>query len=397
MIIFLFFSETERAKNTSLGESNNLKIIYTDKETLLGNLINEAEVVLEDGLSINDVMQEEVIVSMNEFDFDKPGTSYQNNLWEHDQPTKNNDCSMYLNATNEAFTNINNSSINNGSNEDFDDPDFEPDDVVMDDSSENHSIISPNKRDTQESIENNANANNTLNEFTNNSKNDLCAIESINDEGNNRQRKRNKRPDRSSWDGNIHKRLRMTGKKYLGYKKVKVNGKVTVKRSETEHEERKMGPMCSSKICKSNKKRKCTEISEETRRNIFKGFWRLSWNEKKVYIRDHMKKSDTQQKTVKEKTSRRSGTYKYYLSTTTGDLKPVCKLMCLNTLGIKEWMAQNWVKGSKEDSSENVIDTPPTNSVDPPRENTKERKVSDKKKRYFRVVKCFAKSSVALL
>lgn len=40
-------------------------------------------------------------------------------------------------------------------------------------------------------------------------------------------------------------------------------------------------------------------------------------------IRDHVKKSDTQQKTVKDKRNRGSGSYKYYLSPTIGDLKPV--------------------------------------------------------------------------
>ena len=166
----------------------------------------------------------------------------------------------------------------------------------------------------------------------------MCSVEVLNDEGNNGKRKRNKRPDRSSWDVHVHKKLRMTGKKYLGYKKVKIDGKITVKRSEVGYEERKMGPACNSKICKANKKRKCTEISEEMRHDLFKFFWQLSCKEKQVYIRNHVKKIDVLQKTVIDKISRRSGSFKYYLSPTTGDLKPVCKQMLLNTLGMKEWM-----------------------------------------------------------
>ena len=75
---------------------------------------------------------------------------------------------------------------------------------------------------------------------------------------------------------------------------------------------------------------------------IEKSFWQLSWKEKQVYIRNHVKKIDVQQKTVIDKISRRSGSFKYFLSPTTGDLKPVCKQMFLNTLGMKEWMVQNW-------------------------------------------------------
>lgn len=74
---------------------------------------------------------------------------------------------------------------------------------------------------------------------------------------------------------------------------------------------------------------------------------------KKNYFCDHVKKCNTQQKTVKDKTSRRCGSYKYYLNPDTGDFKPVCKLMFLNTLGMKEWMVQNWTS-NKGDGSENV-------------------------------------------
>ena len=75
-------------------------------------------------------------------------------------------------------------------------------------------------------------------------------------------------------------------------------------------------------------------------------FWQLSWKEKQVYIRNHVKKIDVQQKIVIDKISRRSGSFKYYLSPNTGDLKPVCKQMFLNTLGMKEWMVQNWASST---------------------------------------------------
>lgn len=74
---------------------------------------------------------------------------------------------------------------------------------------------------------------------------------------------------------------------------------------------------------------------------------------KKVYKRSHVKKTKKKQLAVKErKESRRSGTFKYYLSTN-NELKPVCKVMFLNTLGLKEWMVQNWVKN---DNDEEIFD-----------------------------------------
>ena len=132
-----------------------------------------------------------------------------------------------------------------------------------------------------QSIENNPNADNLIcQELARKPQDELCSVEVLNDEGNNGKRKRNKRPDKFSCDVNVYKKLRMTGKKYLGYKKVKIDGKITVKRSEVGHEESKMGPACNSKICIANKKRKSTEISEEIRHDLFKFFKQLSWKEK---------------------------------------------------------------------------------------------------------------------
>lgn len=84
----------------------------------------------------------------------------------------------------------------------------------------------------------------------------------------------------------------MTGKKYVGYKKIKTAGKVVVKRSEEEREERKMGQMFNSRVCKANIKRKFTEINKNESKDIFQYFWPLSWKEKQVYIRAHVKKTE---------------------------------------------------------------------------------------------------------
>ncbi|XP_039286929.1 uncharacterized protein LOC120351954 [Nilaparvata lugens] len=219
-----------------------------------GLLIKEPEVIFQDGLSIDDVLHKEVIITVDETNSNLPGTSYHIDFQEADQPI-NSDCS-HVNITNEDASNNNDISLDNASNNtDPDDPDF------LLSQNEIASVDPSIALNIQEDDESDPNANNTLKELANNSQDDLCSVEAFNDQ----KRKRNKRPNSSSWDINIHKKLRMTGQKYLGYKKVKVDGKITVRRSETEHEERKMGPACNSPVCKANKKRKCTEISQEMR------------------------------------------------------------------------------------------------------------------------------------
>lgn len=113
-----------------------------------------------------------------------------------------------------------------------------------------------------------------------------------------------------------------------------------------EREERKLGVSCSSAVCQKSKKRFCEVFSEDERQRIFEEFWSLSWGEKEVYVRSPVNViiSVTTPKTRKGKTpSRRSGTL-YYSLKSNGLSKPVCKKFFLSTLGIKEWMAHNWVK-----------------------------------------------------
>lgn len=69
---------------------------------------------------------------------------------------------------------------------------------------------------------------------------------------------------------------------------------------------------------------------------------------KKVYVRAHVKK--TKKKQLAKNESRRSDTYCF---STNNELKPVCKVMFLNTLGLKEWMVQNWVQN---DTDEEIFD-----------------------------------------
>ena len=97
-----------------------------------GLLINEAEVIFEDGLGIEDVLQEEVILSVDETDLHQPGTNHQDVLREGDQPIPIIDCSLYLKDKEKTATNINNSIDYSSNDEEPDDPN-DPDFVLSDD------------------------------------------------------------------------------------------------------------------------------------------------------------------------------------------------------------------------------------------------------------------------
>ncbi|CAG9772240.1 unnamed protein product [Ceutorhynchus assimilis] len=145
----------------------------------------------------------------------------------------------------------------------------------------------------------------------------------------------------------INQKLRLTGKKFLGFRKP-----AGQKNSfhDTERNERIMGIRCKciDKSTKSEQKRRCYLITEQKRKAIFEKFWsEMSWDQRKVFVAQSVvnvpterpKKSDADDK------SRRSTTLKYSL--TIGNNKiPVCKQMFLHTTGLKEWSVRNWSQQS---------------------------------------------------
>ncbi|CAH1953979.1 unnamed protein product [Acanthoscelides obtectus] len=114
---------------------------------------------------------------------------------------------------------------------------------------------------------------------------------------------------------------------------------------EETRKERKQGERCNSETCKNSSKRKCNEIREEARKEMFTAFWKnLSWDQRKVYVCNLVSRQETSRKT-KDENSRRSCSLYYSLNV--GDkLIPVCKKMFLGTLGLGEWSVKSWVETS---------------------------------------------------
>ncbi|CAH2986745.1 unnamed protein product [Chilo suppressalis] len=172
-------------------------------------------------------------------------------------------------------------------------------------------------------------------------------------------RKRKRKADRETWKRDLNRKDRMLGKAYTGFKKV--NNKYIQNEPKPK---RTMGPKCSSSFCARSKILFCSNLTEETRQQIFKRFWNMTWKEKKMYVRSMV---DTQ--IVKRKTtgseSRRSETKLYYLQIN-GKKERVCLKSFLATLAIKEWTVRYWICKTVDVNSDHTNFTPslPTSKQD---------------------------------
>lgn len=142
----------------------------------------------------------------------------------------------------------------------------------------------------------------------------------------------------------INQELREKGKKYLGYRRP---ANQTNTFHDTQREERKLGPTCTSTFCAKSKKRKCIDISENVRQDIFSKFWdSFTWDQRKTFVCNTVTKENPKQRKTVNEESRRNGTLRYTLKAGKENI-PVCKKMFLSTLGLHEWQVNNWVDHSK--------------------------------------------------
>nr|CAH7740939.1 unnamed protein product [Callosobruchus chinensis] len=82
----------------------------------------------------------------------------------------------------------------------------------------------------------------------------------------------------------------MRGKTYTGFRRPKQQKRTF---QDVERNERILGPTCSSEVCKKSSKRRCHEITEASRREIFKAFWNdLDWEQRKVYVSNLVSKRE---------------------------------------------------------------------------------------------------------
>lgn len=160
--------------------------------------------------------------------------------------------------------------------------------------------------------------------------------------------KRKRKGDPNNWQRMKNKRQRMTGQEYIGFKK---EGTKYVQNESKPA--RTMGPICMSIRCFSGKVMYCPNLTEEVRSEIFKTFWKISWQEKKMYVSSMVDKKPVSRKTIKSFASRRSDSKVYYLKVK--DKKErVCLKTFLETLGIKEWTVRYWLGEKSFTNNESV-------------------------------------------
>lgn len=131
---------------------------------------------------------------------------------------------------------------------------------------------------------------------------------------------------------------RELGLEYQGH--VKVNDKW----EKIEKQSKKLKGRCNCKYSKSNSetKIKCGSVTDEEREKIFNSFWKLSWKEKRLYVRLMVNIKPVANRTVK-KESRRLKSLEIHLKCEDRFVR-VCKKMFLQTLCLSEWALKDWIR-----------------------------------------------------
>ncbi|CAH0688111.1 unnamed protein product [Chilo suppressalis] len=139
----------------------------------------------------------------------------------------------------------------------------------------------------------------------------------------------------------VEKQKRMTGKSYYGFRKTDRDKRAWVQ--DVPKSERKIGPPCSSDLCQKGTARHCNEFDEEARKEMFRHFWHdLDWKGKRDYVKTLVDVVPPKRRRKKDAISRKGDSKLYHLRNK-GERLLVCRLMFLNTLGLKEAMLRSWL------------------------------------------------------
>ncbi|KAK6166780.1 hypothetical protein SNE40_023402 [Patella caerulea] len=133
---------------------------------------------------------------------------------------------------------------------------------------------------------------------------------------------------------------RMQGHKYMGLKKT--DGKYTY---SVTKEPKRLGPRECQHSCTKNKSTKCIEFTEQDRQNVFDAFWKMDWNQKRVFVANNVDSHIPSERTTGGN-SRRNRTLVYHLKRNESRIR-VCKNMLLSTIGIGEWQLLKWTNDSQ--------------------------------------------------
>ncbi|CAH2267921.1 jg8383 [Pararge aegeria aegeria] len=99
------------------------------------------------------------------------------------------------------------------------------------------------------------------------------------DNSSNHDNDKTERKSGMSWKRVENEKRRMLGEKYTGFRKAEEKYV-----QDSLKGERKLGPVCNSKFCQKNEIFECSKFSDEIRQSIFGEFWKMTWEEKKIFV-----------------------------------------------------------------------------------------------------------------
>lgn len=175
------------------------------------------------------------------------------------------------------------------------------------------------------------------NNYSNNTKASEKNLEEGSQEVCKRKRRKRHQVDENEWACNKAKILREQGKEYIGRKII--NGKLTELVKRPKRKMKEINCKCTGKTFR------CSSLLESERKLMFDDFWKLSWDQRKTFLKSMTEVNLTQRSRDRkiETTSRRNFSFKFYLSLSNSKVR-VCKKTLLATLGIGEWMLNRCVQ-----------------------------------------------------
>lgn len=190
---------------------------------------------------------------------------------------------------------------------------------------------------------------------TSHTSNESLTLESIDETRVKRRRAKRGKANKENWTYNQNKIKRMKGEIYSGRRKTE-DGKIVF---DLERHQRRVQPRCDHND--HSKYFDCYKLTEEARNMLFKKYWKLSWETKKIWVQQTVQKQGVSRRKCSGNSYRRGNTFKYSFNVL-GDKYKVCKKMYLNTLNIGEWSVHNWTKNEDRDEAELIPEKTRRNS-----------------------------------
>lgn len=156
----------------------------------------------------------------------------------------------------------------------------------------------------------------------------------------NKKRKKRIQVKNDAWFQAKNKKRREIGKSYWGTRKESGSWNYRNKK-----EARAMKPRCKCAQKKNNAAMKCPLITDLQRQEMFTNFWKMDWNQKKIYINTLVNTTHPHRlhNRTKPTVSRRSRSLQYHLKLNNETVR-VCRTFFINTLNIGRRSVLTWVK-----------------------------------------------------